>query len=643
MEAAVKPWERYAGKGTVPAQIKPWERYGGQSSQPAESQAEPRSFLQEAGRQAGLAGRAVIQGAAALPGMIANAPAAISNLAFGTHIPDQNAALSQLLSRVGFPEPENSTERVVGGVNEALSGVGLTVKGAQLAEKVARAASPAITSAIRAQQGGQSLAAHLAQGPRPMGASYVTQALQANPVTQGLAAGGGAAGAGVVREGGGGPGAQFTGGVVGSVLAPATVGAIGSVARTTKALIDPFRNAGQRQMVGERMNMAASNRNEAIHNLRNADEILPGSVPTTGEAARDLGLIGLQKSVTARSQGLGEGAPFGDRLQAQNQARLKAMDDVVGSPKLLASMQKARNALGTGMREEAFGRATGLVDTAGAFAKIDEVLKSPIGARGPVKKAMEMARAAIGEEKDPKRLYEVGKDVNEVIMKQLQKDDPSAYLARSSLSEVRKALYSDINKVTPGFEDYIETYAKNSKPINRIEEAQTLTDRTELAPPDTQGNPILSQAKWATRVKYALPELEKSGALSAKQIAGLKKIGEDLDRGAQLNNPHARSTGSDTLRNLTGANVVGALAGGNVESLGAISATILRPLNFIYQIPNRQMERLMQEAMLDTRLGAQLMAEATPRNTFNLGEMLRSKAQSIGIAIPYGAAPRENR
>lgn len=571
----------------------------------AQEPAKPRGFLQEAGRQLGLTGRAVLEGAASLPGMIANVPAAASNLLFGTHIPDQTTGVPRALDALGFPQPENATERVVGNIAGAVSGVGATAKAAQLAE-----------------------------GPARAGANYVTQALQANLGTQGVAAAGGATGAGVARESGLGPGAQLAAGLAGGLIAPAAVGTVKSAGRTVKALIDPFRDAGQRNIVGQRMNMAASNKGQAIQNLSNADEIIPGSTPTTGEVAGDLGLAGLQKTVTERSKGLGEGMPFGDRAQAQNQARLAALDDVAGNPKTLSSMERARSALGKGMREEAFNRASGPVPTSGVMQKIDAILKSPEGARGTVKKAMEMARSAIGEETDPKRLYEVGKDINESILKQLQKDDPSAYLARSSLSEVRKELYSAINKVTPGFEDYIDTYAKVSKPINRMEEAQALTSRTELAPPDVQGNPILSQAKWATRVKYALPELRKSGALSKEQIKGLEKIGADLDRGAILNNPNVRSTGSDTVRNLTGANVVGALAGGNVESLGAVAGTVVRPLNFLYRIPNQQMERLLQEAMLDPKLAAKLMAEATPKNTFNLGAALRGKAVALGITIP---------
>lgn len=640
----MKPWERYASPSVedtsqsdpyFPAMADGPPATGEQPDPPRRMSAAEQD-LRNLVRPIGKAARMAVQGAVGLPAMFANAAAGASNFAFGTHIPDQHQNVSRLLTNLGLPEYEGAVERVLGGIGEAITGTGVAVKGARLVEKGARAAGASLTSAMKAQQGGQSLAAHLAQGPNPLGANYVTQALQAAPATQAQAAAGAAAGSGIAREMDAHPAVQLLTGVAGSVVTPLAAQLPGAVWRGTKALLQPLSQSGQEKIVGGRLNVAALNRNEAITNMRTAEEIVPGSFPTTGEASRDLGLIGLQKTVTERSKGMGEGMPFGARAQAQNTARLNALDDVTGSPEALSSMARARSALGKGMRDEALSRASRPVPTDSVMQKIDSILKSPEGARGSVKKAMEMARNAIGDETDPKRLYEVGKDINESILKQLQKEDPSAYLARGSLSEVRKELYSSINKVAPGFEDYIDTYAKVSKPINRMEEAQALTARTELAPTDMQGERILSQSKWASRVKYALPDLKKSGALSDEQIGRLQKIGEDLDRGALLNNPFAKSSGSDTVRNLTGANLVGAIAGGNVN-LGPVSGTLMGPLNFLYKIPNQQMERLLQEAMLDPGLAARLMANVTPKANASLGAALRRKATAIGIAIPYGS------
>lgn len=602
----------------------------------AQEPAKPRGALQEVGLRVGQAARMGIQGIASLPGMIANAPAAASNLLLGTHFPDQNQNVSALLTKIGLPEyDDSSTGRIVGAVGEALSGTGAVAKAAGVAEKGARAAG-----------------------------NYITQALQANMGTQALAATGGAAGAGVARESGAGPGVQLAAGIAGSVLTPAVAGAVPATLRTVKALAwDPFRTAGQRQAVGQRMNMAASNRNQAINNLRNADEIIPGSVPTTGEAAGDLGLIGLQKTVTERSKGLGEGMPFGDRAQAQNTARLAAIHRVAGDQEQLADMVASRNASTSPMREGALSRtdpapraiqppdpdpvfdwsmfparvqrsADVQVNTAPALAQIDEILASPIGARTVVQRAMNQARTAIEGETNARRLYEVGKDINKTILTQLQKEGADVSVARGAMGQVRRSLYNSIDDVAPGFNNYLRRYARDTEPIDQMRTAQRITDDVYLAPTDTTGQPIVSQAKWSRQVKRVLPRLQADGDLSDDQIAQLVRIGDDLDRGALLNNPNVRSAGSDTLRNLTGANVVGALAGGNVDELGAISATVMRPLKFLYYIPNRQMERLMQEAMLDTRLAAQLMSEATPKSTFNLAALLRSKAQSIGITIP---------
>lgn len=574
-------------------------------------QPEEPGMLSQIGRQVGLAGRYAVEGALSLPGIIANAGAGLSNAVLGTRFPDQNANISQGLSKLGFPEPQGTTERLIAHPSRAIAGVG---GGAALAKTV----EGGLTGAARA----------------------VTDGLQANLATQAQSAAGAGLGVGVAQEGGASPGVQALAGVAGGVLAPAAVQVPVAGARAVKALIQPMTQSGQRQIVGQQLNMAASNRTGAMQNLRNADEIVQGSAPTTGEAARDLGLIGLQKTVTERSKGMGEGMPFGDRAQAQNAARLEALEKATGSTQLVTGMQRARNALTTGMREEALSRANGPVDITPVMAKIDAILASPEGARSAVQKAMVLAKNMVAQEAqreggaNARRLYEIGKDINKTILDQLKKEDPGAAIARGSLSSVRRELYDAIDGVAPGFKDYLTDYAKLSKPIDQLKQAQKTLSKTSLAPTDVNGNPILSQAKWSERVKYALPELKASGALSSKQLEVLTKIGDDLDRGALLTSPFAKSTGSDTLRNLTGANLVGAMGKGNVDALGPIVGSAMAPINFLYRIPNKQMERLLQESMLDPKLALKLMSEATPKNMFNLGTMLRDKAKAMGISIP---------
>lgn len=651
----MKPWERYA----EPAK-KPWERYASPSVV-APSQSEPNDpamadgplatgeqpetprrmstaeqGLRNLARPIGKAARMAVQGAVGLPAMFANAAAGASNFAFGTHIPDQHQNVSRLLTNLGLPEYEGAVERVLGGIGESLTGTGVAVKGGEA----------------------------LARGGGEV-ARRVGDMLRTAPATQAQAAAGAGAGSGIAREMDAHPAVQVLAGVAGGVAAPLAAQLPGAAWRGTKALLEPFSQRGQEKIAGGRINVAASNRNEAIANMRTAEEIIPGSFPTTGEASRDLGLIGLQKTVTERSKGMGEGMPFGDRAQAQNTARLNAIHRVAGDREQLAGMVQGRNARTAPMREGALSRtdpgpraiqppdpdpvfewsmfppqvrqsADVEINTGPALARIEEILASPIGARRVVQQALGQARTAIEGETNARRLYEVGKDINKTILTQLQKEGADVSVARGAMGEVRRSLYDSIDEAAPGFNNYLRRYEQDSVPINQTQTMQRITDDVYLAPTDTSGQPIVSQAKWSRQVKRALPRLQEEGDLSEDQIVQLVRIGDDLDRGALLNNPFAKSAGSDTVRNMTGANLVGAIAGGNVN-LGPVASTLMRPLNFLYKIPNQQMERLLQEAMLDPGLAARLMANVTPKATAEIGAALRRKATAMGIAIPYGS------
>lgn len=133
----------------------------------------------ELARQAGLTARYGIEGLTSPANMIGDA--------FGLR---SSEAISNLLSRIGLPRPENSTERVAGDVSRALAGTGGLTRLAQFA-------SP--TSEI-----GKALATGFSEN-------------------FGLQAGASAAAsgaAGTTREMGGGPGSQLAAGLTAGVVVP---------------------------------------------------------------------------------------------------------------------------------------------------------------------------------------------------------------------------------------------------------------------------------------------------------------------------------------------------------------------------------------------------------------------------------------
>lgn len=187
----------------------------GRDSAPA---APARSVVGDLARQVGLTARAGIQGVAAVPAMLANAPAAVYNKIAdflspptlsstitgdrGFRFPDQHAAVSDLLIRIGLPTPENATERVAGDAAGAMAG------GAGIAKLGGNLVTNGATELSR----------------------KIGEALATNAGTQIVGSGTGAAAAGATREAGGGPVAQMAAGVAGGFV-PAIPSALGAAVR----------------------------------------------------------------------------------------------------------------------------------------------------------------------------------------------------------------------------------------------------------------------------------------------------------------------------------------------------------------------------------------------------------------------------
>ena len=102
----------------------------------AEGVQEP-SPMDDFGRQLGLTGRSVAQGAGSLVGLAYDPIAAVQNKLIGPEgvfplmaeeVGPLRETIKQTLTSAGVPEPEGATERVVGAIGEAMTAGGLQAK-----------------------------------------------------------------------------------------------------------------------------------------------------------------------------------------------------------------------------------------------------------------------------------------------------------------------------------------------------------------------------------------------------------------------------------------------------------------------------------------------------------------------------------
>jgi hypothetical protein len=164
-----------------------------------------------------------------------------------------------------------------------------------------------------------------------MGIGAGTGAVQrgVNYLSQAVGGGAGGAAAEYVGQQGYGPSAQIAAGMVGGLGGAGAVQGAATAARAVPAMGQPFRQSGREAMVTDALlqgstdpaNLAARVR----AGLADPDARLPGTVPTTAQAARDPGLLAVEASVRDGAMGPQNAVPLRDAAFARNENQRAAI------------------------------------------------------------------------------------------------------------------------------------------------------------------------------------------------------------------------------------------------------------------------------------------------------------------------------
>ena len=164
-------------------------------------------------RQTGLAARYAIEGVSGIPDIVAQPLISGVNAFLPADKQQMNFGQmgSAFADKIGLPQPENSTERIVGDAARMLAGGGALVKGAGMAKEALTGGAKAIAA----------------------GLSYRPELQAASAVGSGLAGG-------YTRETGGGPTAQAVASVAGGLMAPGVVAGGMGLANAARGMrVDP--------------------------------------------------------------------------------------------------------------------------------------------------------------------------------------------------------------------------------------------------------------------------------------------------------------------------------------------------------------------------------------------------------------------
>lgn len=352
---------------------------------------------------------------------------------------------------------------------------------------------------------------------------------------------------------------------LGGALGAAIPAAIGAVKLGRSVLVDPFTKGGQEKLAGQALERFASNP-QAIATATPRPAVVPGSVPTLAESVDDVGLSQLQRTLQNNPEANKIIAP---RLQANNAARINALQDIAGDEGLLALRKADRSAVAGEQYRMAFAQSAN--ETPWIRGQITQLQKRPSFLEAWDKAARRAADA--GVEIDPGNITQVSHyaklELDDMIGKAVNAGENGK--ARD-LVGIRDKLVSlmESKDFAPAYREARETYKAMSRPINQQEVGQELLKkmRPALASFGDEAGQIADPRVNAEMYARALRDgdataarvLEFPGAkidnvMDPAQMRTLTGIASELSNSARAAR-QGTAIGSPTAQNLISQNVL---------------------------------------------------------------------------------------
>lgn len=410
------------------------------------------------------------------------------------------------------------------------------------------------------------------------------------------------------------------------------------VARTAKAASEPFYESGREQIMGRVLRrVAGDDADRVAQTLAASRELVPGSLPTAGQAAGNAGVAALERAAFAAEPTVT--VPVAERLSAQNAARVAALRGA--SPGAVDVLEAARERAAVPIYRRAMKE--------GVDPEMAQVLQPQIqnlmerlprsGMHGTVaSKAKELARlngVNLSDETSLEGLHWMKLAVDDLLDNSAQ--NGIGKQTKRGLMQFKDDLLTVMDQLSPVYGKAREKFATLSRPVNQAQVLDEIAGRSirpldEQLMPNAYARALIDQtAQRATGFGGSTI----ANTLEPGQIAMLNAIKDDLAR-AEFAKNAGRGVGSDTVQKLAYNNIM------QQSGLSGLPNLLSRPVQLAeygsrvaYSSADREMRRKLAEALLDPQEAAKLMRAATPTPK---GEAL-AKLLRYGITPPMMATP----
>jgi hypothetical protein len=474
---------------------------------------------------------------------------------------------------------------------------------------------------------------------------------------------------------------------IGSVASAAVPAAI-RTGQTVKALVDPFTEAGQRQIVGRALNQAAGSPESAAlmrSNIQAATapfvgpvpegelartmmgEIVPGSIPTTAQVAGVPSIAALSRATgTMDSQGINA---LSDRMAAQNAARYRQVENIAGSTGGRDFAAANRSVVGNDLYGQA--RLQG-IDPA-ALTPEAQANIAAFQSRVPdeiMNRARELAKingVNMDNESSVQGLHWIKTAIDDKIANAARQGDTQL---KNAYQGLQSNLLSGMDELSPAYGEARRTFAEMSKPINEMDVAQDILNRStgnsvaratsnpELNVQTVRPSAFQTALSDETAARVVRPGATLENTMQPRNLQKLEAVNADLQRANFAQTAGKEMGGSDTAQKLAFANLaqqsgmpswinpqlaltaagtgIGSLLGpvgaGSGAAIGALTKAGARAA---YQDANQEMNRKLAQALLDPQMASQLMDAGLINPTIQaLLQRGSQTGSAIGMATP---------
>jgi len=441
-----------------------------------------------------------------------------------------------------------------------------------------------------------------------------------------------------------------------TVLGGAAGAAVPAAVRTyqaAKSAAEPFYESGKNAIVGRALNRAAGKDAPAVaQRLKEAatpfvgpsqgvprttmGELVPGSMPTVGQAADNAGVAALERAATASNPEMTNAVS--DLMKTQNAARVGALQEMAGTDGRRLFMGEARDATANQLYGEA--RRLG-IDPAALTPQVQANIATfaqrvPDEVLNYAKKLAKINGETMDNASSIQGMHWVKKALDGMIGTAERSGDAEM---KRALTGLQKDLLTGMDNLSPAYENARKTYATMSRPINQMDVASDIIDKSvDKLTGNIQPRSLAKAVSDKTAARATgLPTATLEGTMAPAQMNALQFIMDDVRRATAAQNV-GRGAGSDTVQKLAYTNMLDQ-AGvptflrnfAPAQLLGNIGS---RSADLAYGRANRELGNRLAEVMLDPERASQLMLTAGPSGKNALALLMQRGGSGLAMSAP---------